>query len=304
VRGIGWDNHPAGNAYLSIEKYNSPLGKPGDMTLPNITSLLTDGQWHRIELALPLNPSMYYDWNGYGAQVRVVVDYSSSPVSDTTSILLDGWEVQSFDTGKACNLATSEDYVNVTDGVLHVVGDAYFEAHFPQTNGWYWERAGTGSVQMLINGSWVAPPAEGVPCRWNASAIRLFGGVYDWVKVNAIPPLVEITSPLEGGLLAGATLVEVNATDASGIQRVEFAVDGSLRYTDFAAPFTWTWNTIGFSDGVHRLNATAYATSGAVNFHDIDVVLDNTKPAVSITGPANNSLVTGSVSVTAVASDA
>jgi hypothetical protein len=303
VKGFGWASHPNAQVSIFIEKSNYPLGYAGNLSLPEITSLLTDGAWHRVDIALPLDSSAYYQWDGYATQIRIEVSYTGTAPSNTTSILFDGWVVESYDTGKAYGLNTPADYVSVENGTVQIGGSAYFETHFPEADAWYYEYSGTGTIQMYINEAWATPPDEGIPCRWNASAIRLSNGSFDWVKVNAIPPLVEIQSPTDGALLSGTTQVEVDASDESGILRVEFAVDGTLRHSDYASPFTWTWDTTAFSDGLHGLNATAYATSGAVNFHDIQVVLDNTKPSIVIVVPSNNSLVQGSVPVNATASD-
>ncbi|MHA2602547.1 MAG: Ig-like domain-containing protein, partial [Candidatus Thorarchaeota archaeon SMTZ1-83] len=304
VKGIGWEDHPTARAYISIEKNNAGLGKLGNMTLPEFTTLLGDGQWHRVDLDLPLDPSMYYDWNGYGGQVRVIVDYQGSAVSNATSILLDGWEVQSFDTGRVYGISTSSDYTNATDGILHVVGDAYFETHFPQTDAWYYQYSGSGTIKMLINGSWTDPPDEGALCRWNVSAIRLASGTFDWIRVNVIPPIVDIVSPLEDALLNQIVDVQVSAIDESGIQRVDFSVDDALQYSDYAAPYSWSWDTTGIADGVHELKATAYGNNGTTNYHDIEVIIDNTKPTVDILAPSDNSLHNGTLAVSADADDA
>ncbi|MFW9958691.1 MAG: Ig-like domain-containing protein [Candidatus Odinarchaeota archaeon] len=303
VKGFGWENHPSAKARIYIEESNYPLGYPGNLTLPEITSYLADGQWHRVTIDLPLPPSSCYDWEGYCSQLRIEVDYSESVVSNTVSILFDGWVVESFDTGKAHGLSSINDYVAVINGTLYIGGNAYFESHFPQANAWYYQYSGTGDIEMLLNGTWTSPPDEGIPCRWNVSAIRLSNGSFEWFKVNAIPPIVDILYPLENSLLSGYIEVQVNATDESGIDRVEFSVDDVLLHVDSTYPYTFTWDTTTLLDGVHLLNVTAWSDDLKSNFHDIEVTIDNTQPSLTINTPEEAEEVTGSVSISALTND-
>ena len=305
LKGSGWSSHPEATVRIFLEKsnYPAPSGEVGNLTLPEMIPYLLDGAWHLVTITLPLDPSAYQEWDGYASQIRVEVDYDHSILSDATNILLDGWLVDSFDTGKAVGLNDQWDFVAVDNGALDVGGSAYFESSFPQTDSWYYQYSGDGAIMMCINGTWTAPPDEGMPCYWNVTGVRLFNGSFDWIKINALPPLVEILSPNDEALVSGIVCVQVNAIDASGIKRVEFSVDGTLLYTDFSQPYSWDWDTTGHPDGTHRVNVTAYANSSAVNFYHIQVSVDNTKPLLTITAPLDGSLVSDTVQVSASASD-
>jgi hypothetical protein len=75
------------------------------------------------------------------------------------------------------------------------------------------------------------------------------------------PPLLEIRKPEEKylyilnsklipfitTLIIGPITVEVNATDVSGVQRVEFYLDNTLIDTVTSEPYAWTWNTLSLS---------------------------------------------------------
>lgn len=306
VKGNGWASHPEATVRIYLEKsnYPAPTGEIGNLTLPDITPYLTDGQWHQVSISLPLDPSAYCEWDGYASQIRFEVDYDHSVSGDTASILLDGWLVDSFDTGKALGFSDQSDYIAVDNGTLEIGGNAYFEIPIPETDSWYYQYSGIGQIQMCMNGTWTAPPDEGMLCYWNLTGIRLSNGSFDWIKINAIPPLVEILTPNEGDLISGMCSVQVNATDESGINRVEFSVDGMLQYTDLSQPFSWDWDTTADEDGLHRLNVTAYATSGAVNFYHVQVHVDNTIPTVEITSPINQTIVCDTVAVGADTDDA
>jgi len=71
---------------------------------------------------------------------------------------------------------------------------------------------------------------------------------------------VEAQSVVEGQQVAGLVLWLVEAT--GGAVRVEFLVDGSVRGTDVAAPYTLGWNTAAEQPGTHRLTARAFAKDG------------------------------------------
>ncbi|MCP3141067.1 M20/M25/M40 family metallo-hydrolase [Pyxidicoccus xibeiensis] len=71
-------------------------------------------------------------------------------------------------------------------------------------------------------------------------------------------PAVAITAPAAGATLTGSVSVTTTATDASGISRVEFLVDGAVKFTDTVAPYTFTWDTGATPNGAHTLEARAY----------------------------------------------
>lgn len=76
------------------------------------------------------------------------------------------------------------------------------------------------------------------------------------------PPVVSIRAPVSGATVAGTVGVEAQASDESGVLRVEFLVDGQLRFTDTVAPWYFPWDTTVFPNGGHTLVARAYDTTG------------------------------------------
>jgi hypothetical protein len=302
VKGIGWDNHPEADVTMYIEKSNYPIGFAGNLTLPDFTSLLSDSAWHQVQVDLP-DEASYYNWDGYASQIHFVVDYLTDVGGDTTTILFDGFIVESFDTGKAKGLSTASDYVWAENGTMQVAGDAFFESNFTQTDSWFYRYSGTGDIEMYVNGTWTPPPDQGVPCYWNVSGYRLYNGSYDWIEFHCIPPFVEIVNPIEDDTLSGVVDVQANATDDAGIDEVKFYVDGVLRHTDDTFPYSWSWDTQLFTDGAHDLNVTALSIDANLNFHHIVVTLDNTNPTVTITNPSDGSIMNGSVSLLVSASD-
>jgi hypothetical protein len=121
------------------------------------------------------------------------------------------------------------------------------------------------------------------------------------------PPSVSMTAPAGGATVSGSVTVSATASDNVGVTGVQFQIDGAnLGAMDVAAPFSVSWNTATASNGSHTLRAIARdaagntTTSAAVT---VSVSNDTTMPTVSITAPAGGATVSGTLNVTASASD-
>lgn len=98
------------------------------------------------------------------------------------------------------------------------------------------------------------------------------------------PPTTSITAPTAGSLVKGTVTVNSTAADntgGTGISKVEFYVDGVLKLTDTASPYTFAWDSTTATNAAHSLTVKAYdgatpanvATSSAVS-----VTVDNSPP--------------------------
>ncbi|HEY2940895.1 MAG TPA: Ig-like domain-containing protein, partial [Vicinamibacteria bacterium] len=119
-------------------------------------------------------------------------------------------------------------------------------------------------------------------------------------------PTVSITSPSAGATVSGTITVSASASDNVGVAGVQFQLDGAnLGAEDTTAPYSVTWNTATASIGAHTLRAVARdaagntATSASVSV----TVPDTTAPTVSITSPSSGATVSGTITVSASASD-
>jgi len=114
---------------------------------------------------------------------------------------------------------------------------------------------------------------------------------------DTTPPAVSWTKPTAGQTVSGTLddpTCEAAASDAGGIDRVEFYADGTLLNTERTAPYTCTWDTTKAANGTHTLRATAYDAAGNSRSADITVTVSNavdtTPPDTSIdSGPAGTS---------------
>lgn len=85
-------------------------------------------------------------------------------------------------------------------------------------------------------------------------------------------PTVEIIAPLDGLTVSGQVLIEVEASDAGGVLRVSFAVDGDDLGDDDTPPYTWDWDSTPYQGEEVSLRAFAEDRAGNVAYSDYVVV--------------------------------
>ncbi|WIT13018.1 S8 family serine peptidase [Paucibacter sediminis] len=129
---------------------------------------------------------------------------------------------------------------------------------------------------------------------------------------DTLAPSVSIGSPASGTTVSGQVNVSVNATDNVGVSRVELRVNGNTLATDTSAPYAFTWDSTKLANGSHTLSAYAVDAAGnaslsadvSVNVSNASsVAADTTPPVIALLSPANGAVVSGSVNVSASASD-
>ena len=74
----------------------------------------------------------------------------------------------------------------------------------------------------------------------------------------ATPPAVTVEAPDTSRPAHGILTVSASATDASGIAKVEFYIDDQLACTCTSEPYTFSWSTYNYDEGMHVLEAIAY----------------------------------------------
>jgi hypothetical protein len=126
------------------------------------------------------------------------------------------------------------------------------------------------------------------------------------ITVDNAAPTVAISAPANGATVSGTMTVNATASDNVAVQNVQFAVDGSVVATDSSAPYTMSGATSWLSDGTHVLSAIARDTAGNTRTSaNVTITVDNNAPtAVTITAPTAGTIVSGTTTVSATASDA
>jgi hypothetical protein len=150
-------------------------------------------------------------------------------------------------------------------------------------------------------GSWEA-------LAWNATGYSPWSPPLAFVVSSDVTvPSVAISAPAAGATLSGTTTVSASASDNIGVAGVQFKLDGvNLGAEDTTSPYSVSWNTTTAANGSHSLTTVARdaagntTTSAAV---PVTVSNDTTAPTVSMSAPAGGATVSGTLSVTASASD-
>ena len=75
------------------------------------------------------------------------------------------------------------------------------------------------------------------------------------------PPTVAVSAPASGATVSGTVNIAATATDASGIAKVEFYVDGTLKSTSTTPAYSYAWNSSTVPNGPHSLTAKAFDTA-------------------------------------------
>jgi len=132
---------------------------------------------------------------------------------------------------------------------------------------------------------------------------------------NTGPALgVSITAPANGSTVTGTILVNMTATNASGMP-ISFSafVDGSTIGNTGGNSSTGTlpWVTTSWSNGSHTIVATVHDAGGRTASTSVTVTVanspnngtDTTPPQVTITSPANGAWTGNSITVDATATD-
>lgn len=123
-------------------------------------------------------------------------------------------------------------------------------------------------------------------------------------------PVVSITSP--SGRVSGTVIVSANATDNVSVSRIEVFIDNNLWGQANGSSFSQSWNTNTgeYTDGSsHTIRADAYDPSENKGSVSVTVMVDNrpppdtAPPSVQITAPANGATVSGTVTISATATD-
>jgi len=125
-------------------------------------------------------------------------------------------------------------------------------------------------------------------------------------------PDVLIASPAYNSTVSGNVLVEVDATDDTGVSQVVLYANGQSVGSDSTAPYQFSWDSASVPDGDAMLVAYAYdeanntgVSSGlTVNVDNQPNNVDTTAPSVIIRSPsASSNVISGTVNISVDAFD-
>ncbi len=164
--------------------------------------------------------------------------------------------------------------------------------------------------------SWTTPPAPaGATAISVGLALYSVGSLtvdaFSLKDADATPPTVTVTSPADGASVSGVVQLSANASDAGGIDHVEFLLNGvSVGAVSSPPPYVIPWDTTTISDSKAVLAARAYDLAGNVAIStSMEVTIanapppDDVPPTVVLVSPAQGSGLHGAVTLEASASD-
>src|SRR4051794_37380059 len=103
--------------------------------------------------------------------------------------------------------------------------------------------------------------------------------------VDAQAPTVALTSPADGAAVRNVVPLTATAADNAGVTRLVFRVRGNPFQTFETAPFATNVDTRALPDGPMTVSATANDAVGLSSAATANVTVDNTNPALAVTGP-------------------
>jgi hypothetical protein len=168
-----------------------------------------------------------------------------------------------------------------------------------------------GLVQLLQqNSDDVGAPGFDQSFGWGrVNAYRVALAAASTISVDSISPTASIVSPIGGATISGSVQILGNATDNIGVTRAELWIDNQLDSACASVTFGCSWNSDSVSAGGHLITVKVYDAAGNSGSASESLTVaartasDTQKPSVQIVNPAAGSAVTGTVSITAIASD-
>jgi hypothetical protein len=112
-------------------------------------------------------------------------------------------------------------------------------------------------------------------------AVALAGPFLTQGLADAVGPSVSFTTPAADTTISGTTPIRVGASDAHGVEAVQFLVDGYPAALDTGAPFSFGLDTTQIGTGRHRVEALAFDPSGNGTTVGETVFVDNALPVRS-----------------------
>lgn len=126
--------------------------------------------------------------------------------------------------------------------------------------------------------------------------------------IDTAIPTATLTAPTSGATVQGNVTLSATATDDVGVVGVQFFVDNSpVGAEDLTSPYSISWISTTVANGSHTIKARARDAAGKTgDSTNITVTVNNpdvVSPSVSVTSPAGGATISGTVTVSASASD-
>ncbi|MDU0460511.1 MAG: Ig-like domain-containing protein [Geobacteraceae bacterium] len=266
--------------------------------LAAILSLAMSGTGQALDVSLQWDPNTEADLAGY----KVHYSSGSAALGDGTTIDVQNRTtatITGLDPDKSYNIAVTayntsgiegsySNVITVTEQVPPTVAIST-SADSVSVNGTVYvnvnasDNVGVSKVEYYLNNQLVATSTSSpYVYTWDTTSIApgaytLMAKAYDaagnighsgdvsvTVLTDTTAPTVSITSPGVGAEVNGTVTITAASADNVGVSKVEFYNDGVLLYAGNVAPYSYSWDTTGVSNGSHTLTAKAYDAANNV----------------------------------------
>lgn len=132
------------------------------------------------------------------------------------------------------------------------------------------------------------------------SAAQLFSVARIDIVVDSVAPSISSSKPVAGAVVGGTVAIAAQVEDDRGMGSATFrvgSVSGPLARTVPGGLWSAEWNTSGTPDGPVAFRITAVDAAGNERTADLDLIVDNTRPQVTISAPLGGATVSGTATV-------
>ncbi|MEY4642401.1 MAG: hypothetical protein RLZZ227_2395 [Pseudomonadota bacterium] len=285
----GTDPAAGDGAYVAIDAFDIDDGQSGQVIEDSAAALTYTGDW--IDIADPsvsggsvrasrsANASVYIDFNGTGIE----------------------W------IGYRCACAAGVAHISMPERGSLATKHTYAASRYAQAVVYSIDGLAPGPHRLEIDVTGDSVTADPNNAWIVIDAFRVLSGDSRGGGLESTPPLVGITGPQSP--VTGTATITASALDTSGIVKVKFYAGATYLGEDSEWPYQVTRDTSNIPSGnSYPLRAQAFDTAGnvadstpftvTVN-HNPDLV----PPTVAITAPVAGALVSGTLAITAEATD-
>lgn len=128
----------------------------------------------------------------------------------------------------------------------------------------------------------------------NASGALVTASLTGGILIDSAAPVVALNNPAPGSVISQPIAVEANVSDAAGVTKVDFYLDGVLVSSKTAPTlgslYSYDWNTDASATGSHTLRVVAFDEAGRSSEQSRSVTISRTPPPPDTDGPVISAL--------------
>jgi large repetitive protein len=144
--------------------------------------------------------------------------------------------------------------------------------------------------RALINYSFETEGQKSISVQYrNASGSVETASLQGGVLIDSATPTLTLNNPAPGSVISQPITIEANASDAAGIAKVEFYLNGSKVSTNTAPTsgnlYSYNWNTDASATGTYAIRVVATDIAGKTAEQSRSVTISRTPPPADVAGP-------------------